>query len=150
MLAVITCGTLIFFSILLYMNRHRINPRAKDELTKRRVREADRSLDAITFLFKDFKPSCLYMEPIELLRRVTMIGGVRFIGEGGLRCGVSAMLSLMSVFLYREVAPYTNKETNALASAVNVVVFFVYIAAFVIVTKPVRTHTLPRGLYARS
>ena len=84
MLVVITCGVLAIFTLLLYKNRARISPPAKDELTEIRVREADRSLDSIQFLFKDYKCSCLYMETVEMLRRVVMVGGVKFCGGAGL------------------------------------------------------------------
>ena len=137
MLVVITCGVLAVFTLLLYTNRDRISPPAKDELTKVRVREADRSLDSIQFLFKDYKSSCLYMETVEMLRRVVMVGGVKFCGEAGLRCGVGAMLALLSIFLYENVMPYTDNQTNLLACAAQITVFFVYLAAFIIVTKPV-------------
>ena len=145
MLLVITCGVLIVFTVLLYKNRDHISPLAKDELAKIRVREANCSLDSISFLFKDYKCSCLYMETVEMLRRVVMVGGIKFCGEAGLRCGVGTMMALLSIFLYEHVMPYENSQTNLLACAAQVVVFFVYLAAFVIVTKPVtKCHTAYR------
>lgn len=138
---------LVVFTVLLYKNRDHISPLGKDELTKLRVREANRSLDSISFLFKDYKCSCLYMETVEMLRRVVMVGGVKFCGEAGLRSGAGTMLALFSIFLYENVMPYTNTQTNLLACAAQVVVFFVYLAAFVIVTKPVMVyHTLHRHI----
>jgi hypothetical protein len=137
MLLVITFGMVVLFTTLLYKNRHRVCPSAKDELTKLRIRDAEKSLAPIDFLFKDYRSSCLYMEPVELARRAIMVGAVRFCGEKALRCGVGAMLALLSIFLYDKVTPYSDSQTNILASAAQYVVFFVYLAAFIIVAQPV-------------
>lgn len=138
MVVFVTGGTITVFAVLLYRSRHLINPVAKDSRTKMRLREANDSLRPIRFLFNDYNPSAWWCEVVEMIRRVIMVGGLRFCGAGGLRCGVGVLFALLSIFAYREIMPYTDNHTNSLAVAAQIVVYFVYVAAFIIETKPVR------------
>ena len=72
------------------------------------------------------------MEPIELLRRMSMIGLVSLCGTGATRSAIAVFFALCSVFIYREVQPFSDRSTNVLAYVAQWVVFFVFLAAFII------------------
>ena len=103
------------FTAVLYRHRHLISPPAKDEAMKCRLRAGDTRLSAFTFLFVDYRPVYMFMESVELLRRVMLIGGVKLLGQGGQQAAFSALGALLYVFVFDYTQPYVDKLTNLLA-----------------------------------
>ena len=137
MLLLITVGVPCTFGALLWRNRARIDPPCKDEMTKQRVRSQDRSVAHISFLYKDFKSSCMFMEPIELVRRMFLVGAVGFCGQTAeTQSAVGAFVALLSIFLYRELEPYSDRLTNLLANVAMWMGFITFLSAFIIETRP--------------
>ncbi len=137
MVLLIVIGVPLVYATLLYRNRSRVDPPCKDETMKQRVRAQDAEVAHITFLFKDYRSGCMYMEPIELLRRMLMIGLVGFCGERSeTQSAVGTLISLLSVFLYREMHPFNDRLTNMLASIAMWMCFIVFLCSFIIVTRP--------------
>ena len=73
MLAVITLGTPASYLAILFRYRAKICPPAKRENAARRLRDADPDLEAISFLFRKYRPAMLYGEPYDMARRVALI-----------------------------------------------------------------------------
>lgn len=107
-------------------------PSAKDEPMRLRIRANNRSIDGIAFLVKDYRTACWFMEPLELMRRMVMIGVVSVCGTEVTRSAIAVLFSLCSVFLYREVQPFSDRDTNLLAYVAQWITLFVFLAAFTI------------------
>ena len=85
-------------------------------MTKQRVRAQDESLAHLSFLFKEYRTPCLYMEPLELLRRAFMIGLVGFCGEHApTKSAAGVLVALLFVFVYRELSPFSDRLNSLLA-----------------------------------
>ena len=137
MLLIITIGVPCLYATLLYLNRRKIDPPAKDEMTKQRMRSQDESLAHISFLYKEYRSSCLYMEPAELLRRAFMVGIVGFCGEGAATQSAAGLLvALLFVFVYRELQPFNDRLNSLLADIAMWMCFIVFACAFIIETRP--------------
>jgi hypothetical protein len=114
MMAVLTIGAPLGIFVLLYRYRRRINPgggaRGLDAANQCRLREADSTLReaGFQFLYQPFKPNMLYAAPLDLLRRVMMIGVVSFCGKGGLRAFTGAAFALFFLFVIREAQRYND------------------------------------------
>ena len=57
---------------MLFVNRAKINPPDVSEDEALRLREADKSLDYIRFLFRSYRPAYWYWEVLEMIRRIFM------------------------------------------------------------------------------
>ena len=114
MLVLITFGVPLLFASVLMTHRHLIAPPAKDDAMKYRLRASDTRLSSVTFLFSDYRPSFIYAEPIELIRRVFLVGGVKLLGGDGLQAALSALFALICVFYFDYTRPYSDKLTNLL------------------------------------
>lgn len=136
MLLLITIGVPALFSCVIYTYRRSINPPAKDDAMRMRLRASDPRLKSISFLFADYRPSLFFMEPIELFRRVLLIGGVKLLGEKGMQASLACMLALIYVFAFSYMQPFADRLTNLLAYGAQFVIFFTFLAGFIIVTQP--------------
>ncbi len=137
MLLIITFGVPFTFAGLIHLNRHKIDPPAKDEMTKQRVRAQDESLAHLSFLFKEYRTPCLYMEPLELLRRAFMIGLVGFCGKHApTKSAAGVLVALLFVFVYRELSPFSDRLNSLLADVSMWMTFLVFLCAFIIETRP--------------
>ena len=137
MMLLITIGVPLVFAVLIYRSRHRINPPCKDQMTAVRLRMQDSEIAHLTFLFKDYKPACLFTEPLELLRRAFLIGVVGFCGEtANTQSAVGVAAALFSFIVYREVQPFTDRLTNMLANIAQWMCFTAFLGAFLIETRP--------------
>jgi hypothetical protein len=107
------------------------------EIFKYRSRNEDPVLRdlGIDMLFRQFRPRFLYAAPCELIRRVTMIAGVSFLGEAGGRAFHGTMLALAYLLFFREVRPYTDEATNFVAYACAWLVFVMFLCGFLVETR---------------
>ena len=135
-LVLLTCGVPIMYAVILFNRRRRINPAAKDDPTKLRLRAADPALLPMTFLFNGYRPACWFWEPFSMIHRMIMIGAVSGMGEGALRAGAATLLALVFFFVYREASPYTDYLTNILAHICQLLVFVVFLASFMVQAEP--------------
>ena len=53
----------------------------------------------MSFLFEDYLPNRMYSEPVVLLGRALIIGGVSLCGNGAARAAVGTGFSLAVIFL---------------------------------------------------
>ena len=87
--------------VLLFVNRAKINPPNVYEDEALRLREADKSLDFIRFLFQSYRPAYWYWEVLEMIRRIFMTGGLVVLARGSLEqiviCLVVSVVTLKAV-----------------------------------------------------
>lgn len=87
--------------------------------------------------FEDYKTTCLYTEPLELLRRMFLIGVVSFCGERGeTQSFIAALVALLSIFMYREAQPFNDRLTNMLANVAMWMCYVTFLSAFIIQSRP--------------
>ena len=120
MTAVWTVGIPLCLTGVVYANRAKIDPPGKDEITKRRTRLKDKSIRAIDFLWKDYRPYMLYAEPVLLVLRACILGVLAFCGKDGSRAASGTFFSLIMMNVAREVQPFQDRFTNMFARATRV------------------------------
>ena len=130
MVFVIVIGFPLVCALLLYLNRRAIDPPARSEAAKRRLRAVDESITSISFLFRDYRTDRMYSEPVILILRGFFVGGLALCGKGAARALVGSAAALCVVFLVRELRPYTNRWTNVFAHVASLVVFIVFVGGF--------------------
>jgi len=101
MFLIFCCGMPGGCFVLLLVNRANINPPNVSEDEALRLREADKSLDFIRFLFRSYRPAYWYWEVLEMMRRIFMTGGLVVLARGSLEqiviCVVVSVVTLKAV-----------------------------------------------------
>lgn len=99
-----------YIAILSYHRDHVNPPDAIDMEEALEIRDADKSLYAISFLFHDLKPNRWFHECIDMYRRIIFIGVLpllssidAFSDDNSIRAYVGIYLSLISAIYFREV-----------------------------------------------
>ena len=131
--------SMIFVYIyLLYMSRHKINPvneAAGDEKVALKLRNADRSINHIRFLFGSSRCERWYHEVVDMYRRIFFIGVIPLIGQDPvIKAYIGAMASMVFMIYFRETSPFLVDFTNVLATVSQYQILFVYLAALFIKT----------------
>jgi hypothetical protein len=118
----------IVWFILLYRKRKKLHQRDKtDILLALYVRDQDKSLDALRFLFNDYLPARWWFEVVEIYRRTLFVGILPLISpEASVRASVGIILGVMSVAFYREEQPFRVSFTNFIAFIAQYVILLVY------------------------
>jgi len=87
--------------VLLLVNRAKIDPPYVSEDEAHRLREVDKSLVYIRFLFSSYRPAYWYWEVLEIIWRIFMTGGLVVLARGSLEqivfCLVVSVVTLKVV-----------------------------------------------------
>jgi len=109
--------------VLLFVNRAKINPIGVSEDEALHLREADKSLDFIRFLFKSYRPAYWYWEVLEMVRRIFMTGFLVVLVRGSLEqiivCVVVSVVELKAVGSRRPYLRLTDADGTVDAVAPN-------------------------------
>ena len=126
------------YAVTLFRFRKQINPPSVDRLDALQQRNADLALRPISFLFSCYSPSAFYFEIVDSYRRIIMQGLLTFAALNGWTTGpavVGIMLSLCSMLVVREVAPYENPSTNILANVAQLQLLSTYLVSYMLLTE---------------
>jgi len=126
---------------LLWNARKRINPSEKcdgDRQEALRMRDADKSLDPIRFLFASSRPNRWYHEVVDMYRRIIFMAIIPLTSNNAVtRAYIGAALSMASMIYFRESYPFNVEFTNVLATVSQYQILFVYVAALFVQTGAV-------------
>jgi hypothetical protein len=99
------------------------------------MRDRDKKLDALRFLFQDYKCANWWFEVAEMYRRVCFIGVLPLTSPvSATRASLGCILAIGSVAYFREKQPYRVAFTNFIAHAAQFVILLTYYAALSIDT----------------
>jgi len=130
-------GVPLMYSVLLFRNRQRINPKEGSTVDdKMRIRDADLSIKKLSFLWVSYKPSCWWFEIFECCRRLLMTGGLVFISQGSpLQVSCGLCITFFSLFCLCWFKPYVTNRDNLLACFQQVNQFLILTAVILIVSS---------------
>ena len=140
-------GIPLLYFIMLRNNRTKICP--SEGLTEEemiRTRKDDESLAHIRPLFESFRPSAMYFEVIDAVRRIVLSATIGFMGPAAMRSIIGYGIAFCFLEIQRHVAPYPKAETNALASMAASVLTVAFLFAFIIISRPFAYNELIIGL----
>eukprot|EP01052_Picozoa_sp_SAG31_P000188 SAG31_NODE_6_length_43291_cov_191.503496_2_plen_1028_part_00 len=85
------------------------------------------------FCISDYRPSCYWYEPVDLLRKLTLTSLLTFIHRGSAMqtlcgCGIAVGSLVMQVYLN----PYRNRGANLLKALVDAQILFTFLISFVL------------------
>jgi len=137
------------FIYLLLKYKPRINPILSAEgnpTIAMRLRDSDRSIDHIRFLFDDVRCAAWYHEVLDLYRRIMFIAIIPLCGQNPIVKGyIGACLSICSMIYYREISPYRFAFTNVLATVAQYQILIIYLSALLMQTGAMSTLGLSAG-----
>ena len=137
MLLVYPIATPAICFYLLYKHRDGIHPKSADtEFAADTMRKADPKLRALRPMFHPYRPSFWFFEPIDLLRRIIMMGALVTVRGNAVRAAVGFVLALIFGAVYRECTPYLSDSLNNLSTAAMWMVTLVYGTGVVIIGRP--------------
>jgi hypothetical protein len=89
------------------------------------------------FCLKDYRSSCWWFEPVDMLRKLTLSGILQFIERGtALQVLVGCCLAFFSFGLQLRLRPYREAEANYLKAAAEVQLFLTFLISFVLRVLP--------------
>ena len=120
MLFVYPVGIPVFYSILLYRERKRLNPIVGKDPHLIKVAEAmrmtNRDIRYLKFLWAHYKPKYFWFEVFELIRKLSQTSIVVFVAPGSSPQIVFQLLTtVVSVVVLNSFSPYYRKANNYLA-----------------------------------
>ena len=133
-------GIPVCYAFLLFRFRHHINPiGCSDELHALRVRRERQNthpeLRAMDFLFSCYRPGAWWFEVFDSVRRIFMTGLVRYVAKTSGPPVAGILLSLVSTIVFREMQPYENPSTNALATFGQWQLLSTYLVAYALLVE---------------
>ena len=135
-------SVIVFYFLILYLKLDKINPSVKvdgDVSAALRLRDLDRSIDHIRFLFNDTRVTCWYHEVLDMYRRMFFIGVLPLTAEEpAIKAYIGAAAAMLMTVYFREVLPSRNPFTNLLAIVSQYQILFVFLAALFIITRAIR------------
>ena len=109
-------------------------------------READDSLAGVRFLFRYYRPSCMYFEIFDALRRIILSAAIGFFGNSPMKACVGMGCAAAFGLIQREVSPYGYQQLNTLHTYTQWQIAFTFFAALVISGQPFHWDTTFLGL----
>ena len=92
-------------------------------------------LRAMDFLFSCYRPGAWWFEVFDSVRRIAMTGLVRYVAKTSGPPVAGILLSLVSSIVFREVQPYENPSTNALATFGQWQLLSTYLVAYALLVE---------------
>lgn len=110
--------------------RHKI---AMQQLAKLDIRDKDKNLRFLEFVFEEYEPRC-YMFPVfEILRRIFLTAMLMAFYPGSMTQVVVGMLaSMISFTVYNHYEPYIEDDDDVVSAVAQTQLILVYFAAFVV------------------
>ena len=144
MIFVYPLGITGFYGILVYLNRHTIDP-GQDELSYM-LNSEERGLKAaleirdkgphtskhkmLAFLYEAYEPKVWWFEVFECVRRLLLTAGVMVLAPGtAVQIAVAMVICLVSMRVYALYSPYINPRDDILAEIMQWQIFFTMFGA---------------------
>ena len=115
--------------VLLFRFRARLNPSTTtaDSGLVLWMRDRDPTLAPVRFLFAVYQPRYYFWEALELYRRVAFIGVLPLLSsKADRRAAIGVLLSIVSLAVYGEVAPFQRDTTKILARVAQYSIFMTF------------------------
>ena len=136
-------GVVFLYLYLLYSNLDKISPVTKvngDTAAALQIRDLDRSVDHIRFLFNDTRITCWYHEIFDMYRRIFFIGLLPLTSDEPVtKAYIGAGVAMAMMVYFREMVPSRNPFTNLLAVFAQYQILFVFLAALFMITAAIGT-----------
>ena len=131
-------ATIIGYIYILYSHREKINCLDKvdgDVAAALRMRDTDRSIDHIRFLFQATRPACWYHEIVDMYRRLLFLGVLPLMGSDPVtKAYLGATCSMATMIYFRENAPSRDGFTNVLGTVAQYQILFAFLGAIFLQT----------------
>jgi hypothetical protein len=116
------CVPLIWMTIL-FTNRKGLNPptNSTDKNLALYIRDHNRDLYPLRFLFRDYACNTWWFEVAEMYRRILFVSVLGFISNSpSIKASLGCILAILSAVYIRDAKPYRLSETNTLAHVCQV------------------------------
>jgi len=120
----------LMWFILLYQYKDKLDRHNRNHDFELYIRDNNRSLDHLRFLFNDYKVKKWWFEVFEMYRRIIFIGILPLISTvTSKRASFGCYLAIASVVYFREAEPYRHKTCNVIAHMAQVAILVTYFTA---------------------
>jgi len=163
MIGIWPVGVPLVFATLLWSKRAKLNPplenyesrRAKDgvdkaeglqreelrhmkainQLEKLELRDSDDSLEALAFVFEEYKPRCYLFPIFEITRRIFLTSVLAIFYPGSTRQSVIGMLgAMLACVVYYYYEPFIEDDDNVVSAVAQGELVLIYFAALAVFT----------------
>ncbi|CAE7541394.1 unnamed protein product [Symbiodinium sp. CCMP2592] len=105
-------------------SRYKAGPKECRELATIMKRDNDPTIKHLLFIFDDYKPSCMYFEVFESLRKIFLSGALAFIASGSwLQVVVGLFACQLSLKVLQRFQPYANPTATTTAEIAQQMLF---------------------------
>jgi hypothetical protein len=122
----------ILWLYLLYSKKDELNPAVSsvDPKLALYIRDKDKKLAPIRFLFDSYKVDHWWFEVAEMYRRIVFVSIIPLASNvKATRASLGCVLGVSSMLYYREVNPFRRDFTNIIAYVAQAAIFMTYYAA---------------------
>jgi hypothetical protein len=89
------------------------------------------------FCIEDYRPSCFWFEPVDLLRKLALSGMLQFVHRGtAAQCCFGCGIAFASFGLQQWLRPYRDFEGNVLKALVDTQLFLTFLISFILRVLP--------------
>jgi hypothetical protein len=89
------------------------------------------------FAMEDYKPSCFWFEPVDLLRQLALSGLLQFVHRGtAAQCCFGCGIAFASFGLQQWLRPYRELTSNVLKALVDTQLFLTFLMSFILRVLP--------------
>eukprot|EP01046_Picozoa_sp_COSAG06_P040051 COSAG06_NODE_4805_length_3940_cov_25.637594_2_plen_845_part_00 len=89
------------------------------------------------FCIEDYKPSCFWFEPVDLLRKLALSGLLQFVHRGtAAQCCFGCGIAFASFGLQQWLRPYRELTSNVLKALVDTQLFLMFLMSFILRVLP--------------
>ena len=160
MIGIWPLGVPFIFTLLLWRNRRKLNPRldkvaatattkeglqlrserryatAVSQLEKLEIRNKDTSLKSLEFIYEEFEPRCYLFPVFEIGRRIFLTSALTVFFPGSTRqTGIGVLGAMISCVVYYYYEPYIEGDDNVVSAVAQGELVLIYFAALMILTS---------------
>ena len=89
------------------------------------------------FFIDEYRPSCFFFEPCDLLRKLALSGLLQFVHRGtAAQCFCGSSIAFVSFGIQQWLQPYRELESNLLKALVDAQIFLTFLISFIIRVLP--------------
>jgi len=123
----------LVMAVVVVRRRSILNPALlRDDSLRYKARDSDPRVRHLRFLFDDYRCSYYYFEFVDMIRRLLYIGMLPFFTSRAMRAVLGMLISLVFLFVFRELQPYRASVNNYIAASAQVVLLLMLFAAQVV------------------
>ena len=100
------------------------------------IRKNDDSLSHIRSLFDNFRPTAMYFEVFDAVRRIVLSATICFMGTSSMCAAFGCSIAFVCLDVQRRINPYLTSELNALAYWANFTLMSTFFMSLLIISRP--------------